>query len=101
MTRQPLMIVDRAQAVLRAPLLQRVHNPVALGDYCAGPNHVLPTAHTARFASPLGVYDFMTFSSHLSYSKEALQNVLGDLQVLTNLEGLDAHGQSGEIRLKD
>ncbi len=75
------------------------YSPVALGDYVAGPNHVLPTNRGARFASPLGVMDFMTFSSVLEYSKEALEKVAPTIKVLSKVEGLDAHFQSVSQRL--
>ena len=77
------------------------YTPVALGDYYAGPNHVLPTGRSARFASPLGVMDFMKFSSYLRYSKSALQDAMDDMNQLTQAEGLDAHFQSVKIRLTD
>jgi histidinol dehydrogenase len=73
----------------------------ALGDYCAGPNHVLPTSRTARFASPLGVYDFQKRSS-LIYVSEAGAQTLGRIaSVLAHGEGLPAHAKSAEYRLKD
>lgn len=73
----------------------------ALGDYCAGPNHVLPTSRTARFASPLGVYDFQKRSS-LIYVSEAGAQTLGRIaSVLAHGEGLPAHAKSAEYRLRD
>ncbi|PHV10290.1 histidinol dehydrogenase [Chitinimonas sp. BJB300] len=73
----------------------------AIGDYCAGPNHVLPTSRTARFASPLGVYDFQKRSS-LIYVSEAGAQTLGRIaSVLAHGEGLPAHAKSAEYRLKD
>jgi histidinol dehydrogenase len=73
----------------------------SLGDYCAGPNHVLPTSRTARFASPLGVYDFQKRSS-LIYVSEAGAQALGKIaSVLAHGEGLTAHARSAEMRLKD
>lgn len=75
------------------------YTPVTLGDYFAGPNHVLPTGAAARFASPLGVMDFMKYSSHLTYSKEALKNSEGPLKTLTEVEGFDAHYNAVKIRL--
>ncbi len=72
----------------------------ALGDYCAGPNHVLPTSRTARFSSPLGVYDFQKRSSLIMVS-EAGSQVLGRIaSVLAHGEGLQAHARSAEFRLK-
>jgi histidinol dehydrogenase len=72
----------------------------AIGDYCAGPNHVLPTAGTARFSSPLGVYDFQKRSSVISIS-EAGATTLGKIaSVLAEGEGLSAHARSAEMRFK-
>ena len=72
----------------------------ALGDYCAGPNHVLPTGRTARFSSPLGVYDFQKRSSVLRLTKEAAQ-VLGPIaSTLARGEGLVAHARSAEARIE-
>jgi len=71
----------------------------ALGDYCAGPNHVLPTSRTARFSSPLGVYDFQKRSSIISVSRKGAQK-LGQLAMtLASGEGLQAHARSAELRL--
>ncbi|MFA5879343.1 MAG: histidinol dehydrogenase [Candidatus Margulisiibacteriota bacterium] len=74
------------------------YTPVTLGDYYAGPNHVLPTLGAAKFASPLNVLDFMKSTSLLQYSKNALALALPDLELLTEVEGLDAHKKSVEIR---
>ncbi len=72
----------------------------ALGDYCAGPNHVLPTSGTARFSSPLGVYDFQKKSSLIMVSDEGA-NILGDIAAtLADGEGLQAHAQSARYRIK-
>jgi histidinol dehydrogenase len=68
--------------------------PEALGDYYAGTNHTLPTNGTARFSSPLGVYDFMTRYSYLEYSKEAFMKEAPDVEHFARLEGLDAHAAS-------
>src|SRR5690606_15693255 len=71
----------------------------ALGDYCAGPNHVLPTSRTARFSSPLGVYDFQKRSSLIQVSQEGAQ-FLGRIAAnLAYCEGLQAHAASAEYRL--
>ncbi len=73
----------------------------SLGDYCAGPNHVLPTSGTARFSSPLGVYDFQKRSSLIEVSEQGAQ-VLGRIaSVLAHGEGLQAHAQAAEFRLKN
>jgi histidinol dehydrogenase len=72
----------------------------SLGDYCAGPNHVLPTAGTARFSSPLGVYDFQKRSSLIEVSEAGAQ-VLGPIaSELAHGEGLHAHARAAEMRLK-
>ncbi len=73
----------------------------AIGDYCAGPNHVLPTSRTARFSSPLGVYDFQKRSSLIMCSEEGA-NTLGKVAgVLADGEGLNAHAASARYRVKD
>lgn len=72
--------------------------PEPLGDYFAGPNHVLPTGGTARFESPLGVDDFIKRTSILKYTKEATRKVIDDIEILARLEGLDAHAASIAIR---
>ena len=72
----------------------------ALGDYCAGPNHVLPTSRTARFSSPLGVYDFQKRSSLIFVSSEGAQTLGKVASTLAHGEGLQAHAQSAEYRLK-
>ncbi|MFO1397973.1 MAG: histidinol dehydrogenase [Burkholderiales bacterium] len=71
----------------------------ALGDYCAGPNHVLPTGRTARFSSPLGVYDFEKRSSVLRISRDAAQSLGRIASTLAHGEGLTAHARSAEARL--
>jgi histidinol dehydrogenase len=76
------------------------YTPVTLGDYWAGPNHVLPTAGTARFSSPLGVMDFLKFSSTLFYTKQSLEKAKKDIKILTDSEGFDAHYKAVSIRLK-
>ena len=72
----------------------------SLGDYCAGPNHVLPTARTARFASPLGVYDFQKRTSLIQVSETGAQKLGQIASVLAHGEGLQAHARSAEMRLK-
>ena len=73
----------------------------ALGDYCAGPNHVLPTGRTARFSSPLGVYDFQKRTSVLRISREAAKTLGAIASTLARGEGLTAHARSAEARLVD
>jgi len=75
------------------------YSPEAVGDYFAGPNHVLPTAGAARFSSALGVYDFVKRTSVLRYSREALRTSAEKIAALARAEGLDAHARSAAIRL--
>ena len=72
----------------------------SLGDYCAGPNHVLPTARTARFSSPLGVYDFIKRSSMIEVSEAGAQTLGQVASTLAHGEGLQAHARAAEMRLK-
>ena len=72
----------------------------SLGDYCAGPNHVLPTARTARFSSPLGVYDFIKRSSMIEVSEAGAQTLGAVASTLAHGEGLTAHARAAEMRLK-
>lgn len=72
----------------------------SLGDYCAGPNHVLPTARTARFSSPLGVYDFIKRSSMIEVSEAGAQSLGAVASTLARGEGLQAHARAAEMRLK-
>ncbi len=76
------------------------HTPEAIGDYCAGPNHVLPTAGTARFSSPLGVYDFQKRSSLIECSPQAASSLGRTASVLARGEGLTAHARSAEFRIR-
>lgn len=73
----------------------------ALGDYCAGPNHVLPTSRTARFSSPLGVYDFQKRSSLIMCSADGASFLGKSASVLARGEGLTAHARSAEYRIKN
>ncbi|NIC42483.1 histidinol dehydrogenase [Aquabacterium sp. A08] len=72
----------------------------SLGDYCAGPNHVLPTSGTARFSSPLGVYDFQKRSSLIEVSETGAQKLGQIASVLAHGEGLQAHARAAELRLR-
>jgi len=74
--------------------------PEALGDYAAGPNHVLPTGGTARFFSPLGVYDFVKRTSLLSFTRGGLERLARSVAAVARHEGLDAHARAVEIRMK-
>lgn len=71
----------------------------SLGDYCAGPNHVLPTARTARFSSPLGVYDFQKQSSIIKCNSDSVKDVAETASALARGEGLTAHARSAEYRI--
>jgi histidinol dehydrogenase len=75
------------------------YSPEAVGDYLAGPNHVLPTGGTARFSSPLGVEDFLKRSNVIFFKKKRLQDLSEDIIRIANLEGLDGHAKAVEIRM--
>ena len=76
------------------------HTPEAIGDYLAGPNHILPTAGTARFSSPLGVEDFIKRTNLISFSQNALRRFAKDVKRFAEHEGLEGHYQSVQIRMK-
>jgi histidinol dehydrogenase len=76
------------------------YSPVAVGDYLAGPNHVLPTGGTARFFSPLGVEDFLKRSSVVRFEPSKLRELGADVMRLAGLEGLTGHAKSVEMRLQ-
>jgi histidinol dehydrogenase len=73
----------------------------SLGDYCAGPNHVLPTSRTARFSSPLGVHDFQKRSSVIGISQEGARHLGQIASAIARAEGLFAHARSAEMRNED
>jgi histidinol dehydrogenase len=73
--------------------------PEAAGDYLAGPSHVLPTGGAVRFGSPLGVYDFVTRTSVIRYSPEALARHQKAICAFARVEGLEAHARAVEVRL--
>ena len=77
-----------------------IHTPESVGDYIAGPSHVLPTAGTARFASPLGVADFLKRTSIIEYDEAALRSQGEDIERLAAVEGLDAHARAVSIRTR-
>ena len=91
---QWLDAIDHAGAIFMGR-----HTPEAVGDYCAGPNHVLPTSTTARFASPLGVYDFQKRSSLIQCSAQSSANIGQIASVLARSESLTAHARSAEFRV--
>ena len=76
------------------------HTPEVFGDYCAGPNHVLPTSATARFSSPLGVYDFQKRTSILNCSQQGAAKLSSVASTLAHSEGVSAHARSAEFRDK-
>jgi histidinol dehydrogenase len=92
--RSHLKKIKNAGAVFLGP-----NTPEAVGDYLAGPNHVLPTSGTARFSSPLGVYDFVKRTSVISYSRSALEKCSKTLTLLAEMEDLGAHANSVKLRL--
>lgn len=94
--RDPERWLDRVECA-GAVLLGR-YSPEPLGDYYAGPNHTLPTSGTARFASPLGVYDFLTRASIIRYSREELEKAKDDIITMAGAEGLTAHANAIRIR---
>ena len=87
--------IPHAGAVFLGP-----YSPVALGDYAAGPSHVLPTGGTARWACGLSAADFVRSNSVISFTKEGLQRAADDIRLLADTEGLTAHRASVELRLK-
>ncbi|HSF07123.1 MAG TPA: histidinol dehydrogenase [Methylomirabilota bacterium] len=105
-----LLAPEHLELLVRVPqaLLPRVRHagaifvggrtPEVVGDYVAGPSHVLPTAGTARFSSPLGVEDFVKRSSVIEYSHAGLQAALGHLRTLADIEGLGGHRAAADVR---
>ncbi len=93
---------DRWEPLLRhaGAIFLGAYTSESLGDYCAGPNHVLPTSGTARFSSPLGVYDFQKRSSLIEVSESGAQKLGQIASVLAHGEGLQAHARAAEMRLK-
>ena len=77
------------------------HSMEPLGDYFAGPNHILPTNGTAKFFSPLSVDDFVKKSSVISYSREALEAIYKDIETFAKAEGLTAHAASVAVRFEE
>jgi len=88
-------LVRNAGAVFVGP-----YTPEPVGDYIAGPNHVLPTAGTARFASALAVDHFIKKTSLIHYSKAAFKREAPDIVRLAEIEGLDAHANAIKVRLR-
>jgi histidinol dehydrogenase len=97
MVRVPAALLPRVRHA--GAIFMGGHTPEVVGDYVAGPNHVLPTAGTARFASPLGTEDFVKRSSVIEYSPRGLAAAAPHLAALTRVEGLVGHGRAAEVRL--
>lgn len=74
------------------------YSPAAIGDYIAGPNHVLPTGGSSRFSSPLGVYDFIKYQNIIEYDKKALEEIKDRVKIFAKIEGLRKHADSIDIR---
>ena len=98
MTRDPESLGDRFPSA--GAVLLGEHSPVAVGDYGAGPNHVLPTGGAARFASPLSVGDFLKRQSVLRYRKAKLESLREDFERFARIEGFEAHARSVAIRFE-
>jgi histidinol dehydrogenase len=99
------LAVDGAEALLpkiihAGAIFLGPYSSEALGDYCAGPNHVLPTSRTARFSSPLGVYDFQKRSSVIRISRQGASRLGRIAAELAHGEGLSAHARSAELRIE-
>ncbi|MEB5477623.1 histidinol dehydrogenase [Acinetobacter pollinis] len=99
------LCLDEAQAMSEeirhaGAIFMGRYTPEAIGDYCAGPNHVLPTSGTARFSSPLGVYDFQKRSSLIMCSEEGVKPLAKVADILAQEENLDAHARSARYRYK-
>lgn len=97
-TAQPFELLPKIQNA--GAIFLGHYTPEPLGDYMAGPNHVLPTGGTARFFSPLSIDDYIKKSSLISFSKEALQSLGDDVIKFANAEGLTAHANSVRVRMK-
>lgn len=95
----PMSIVERIRHA--GAIFMGRYTAEALGDYCAGPNHVLPTSGTARFSSPLGVYDFQKRSSLIMCSADGASELGKTASILARGESLTAHARSAEYRIKD
>ena len=96
MTKEPseiLPMIENAGAVFLGPW-----SPESLGDYAAGPNHTLPTGGTARFSSPLGVYDFYKRSSIVGFTRRAFMRISKTVETVADIEGLEAHGNTIRVR---
>lgn len=97
LVREPLALAGKIRNA--GAIFLGSHSPEPVGDYFAGPNHVLPTGGTARWASPLGVYDFLKRTSLIGYSAERLQQDAADVIRLAEAEGLHGHAEAVRVRL--
>jgi histidinol dehydrogenase len=98
MTRKPKALLSRLRNAGAIFLGQ--FTPEPLGDYAAGPNHTLPTCGTARFSSPLGVYDFMKRTSLLRFDEESFRRLAPTVLAIADAEGLDAHARAVRVRME-
>jgi histidinol dehydrogenase len=95
--KKPLSLLKRVKHA--GAVFLGAYTPEAIGDYLAGPDHILPTAGTARFSSALSVYDFYKRTSVMGFSREALARFAGDVRELARWEGLEGHGRAVDIRM--
>ncbi|MEZ4427265.1 MAG: histidinol dehydrogenase [Nannocystaceae bacterium] len=99
LVQEPGELVDRIDGA--GAIFVGAHTPEAAGDYTAGPSHVLPTAGAARYASPLGVWDFIKYTSVLELSPSALRAQAAAITALARAEGLEAHARAVELRIAE
>lgn len=97
--KEPFKLLDKVKNA--GSVFLGYNTPEAVGDYYAGPNHTLPTSGTARFASPLGVDDFVKTTQYVYYTKDALSKSAADIIAFANSEGLGAHARSVSIRTEN
>jgi len=100
-----VLAIDNAEAASKSivnagSIFLGHYTPVAVGDYLAGPNHVLPTGGTARFASPLSVDDFLKRTSFIKFEPPKLRDLGAEVIRLAGVEGLSGHGTSVDLRLQ-
>ena len=99
MIESPHSIAERIENV--GAIFIGPYSSESVGDYFAGPNHVLPTSGTARFASGLGVYDFLKRTNIIEYSRSRLRRTGHNIELLASAEGLDGHARAITVRLAD
>ena len=98
MVKEPRILCDKIKNA--GAIFLGAYSPEPISDYYAGPNHVLPTSGTARYASPLGVYDFQKCTSIVEYTKEAVEKCADSVDILARAEGFEAHARAVNIRIK-